>query len=93
MIYFQGGEAPNSAVCDFCGAEDSSLHFFLVCPALVRPRTALLQVVRTNWPSVALLQVFTCKADRQSVGLLQEVRTGWPPYSPLLVTVQSRFSS
>ena len=31
-------------VCSFCGAEDSSLHFFLVCPALVRPRAALLQV-------------------------------------------------
>jgi hypothetical protein len=73
MRFFQGGEAPNSAVCDFCGAEDSSLHFFLVCPALVRPRAALLQVVRTDWASVALLQVV--RTDWAPVALLQVVRT------------------
>ena len=76
MRYIQRHEAPGSEICDFCGAEDSSLHFFLVCPALVRPRAALLQVMRTGWPVAALLRVV--RTGLPGAALLQVDRTGWP---------------
>ena len=45
-ITIDGGDCSSLSIqCSFCGRpEDSSLHYFLQCPALTRPRTTLLQV-------------------------------------------------
>ena len=51
----EGGERP-AGLCSLCGSDtDSSLHYFLQCPALVRPRQRLLQDLDSIVPGFRLL--------------------------------------
>ena len=49
------GDSP-AGLCSLCGCEpDSPLHYFLQCPALLRPRQRLLQELDTLVPGFRLL--------------------------------------
>ena len=49
------GDSP-AGLCSLCGSEtDSPLHYFLQCPALLRPRKRLLQELDTIVPGFRLL--------------------------------------
>ena len=51
----EAGEGP-AGLCSLCGSDsDSPSHYFLQCPALVRPRQRLLQELDTLVPGFRLM--------------------------------------
>ena len=52
----EGEEGGPGGLCSLCGSDsDSPLHYFLQCPALVRPRQRLVQELDTIVPGFRLL--------------------------------------